>query len=157
MKFKIVYLFPTLGAFWALFELSNSIRQKSISGIKSSVLAFFFNFLFSFLLFAFISSPFFMKEQKVSRVKQNLNSIDSLLRMYVSFNGELPNNLDHKNVLFVSIYIYDRDPFINPIFHNNQLFYKKLDRYRYIIKSVGPDGKLNTSDDIVKISTTLKH
>ncbi len=157
MKAKIVYFIPNIGAFWALFEIIKSVGKESVKVIFGYVFWFFFNLLYSFLFFAFIFSPMFGKEQKLSMTNDFMNKIDSLLIMHVSVEGQLPDNLNETKVLSSVMILYSQDQFINPVLNSNRsLYYKKHDAYRYTIKSVGPDGKLHTSDDIVKTSNVFK-
>lgn len=151
-KMKMIFYFilcliPLIGAFIGIVLISIGFKKdKKLIFIGS--FGILFTLLVYFLLFFEIKNSKNFSNDLVIITKKELVEVKNNLYLYKIKNGKFPNNLEELKLINESIMI--EDPFL----------IKKMDKKiktsleyqvrgnKYILFSVGIDGRANTTDDI---------
>ena len=116
--------------------------------------------LLAFLTFVFLASSFYISshrrgyDAKYAATKTGLASLDVALSTFQVDTGRLPTTAEGLNILLTPPPNlptwhgpYLQRPAIDP--WGNPYVYRTLTSTTFDLRSAGPDGKLNTPDDIV--------
>jgi hypothetical protein len=118
-------------------------------GIKLDLRKFLFigiiNILFTPLFWFLYNKSSINENSNIEITKFQLNEIVKDIEYYKLKNGKYPDNLSI--LRNQTKYFNDIDVFSLEGGKTSSFFYKKLDE-KFILKSIGPDKKLNTKDDI---------
>lgn len=145
----VVGFLPNIGIIVGSILIYLGIKRKDnklkIIGIANVL----FTPLFWIAFMYYLNYSGISKETNIEFTKHYLNEIVKDLEYYKSVNGNYPSNLKvlkKQNKFFVDTEFFRKSMFFNEE-KPAKFYYKKLGE-GYILKSFGPDMKLNTKDDI---------
>ncbi|MGH7203252.1 MAG: DUF4190 domain-containing protein [Candidatus Levyibacteriota bacterium] len=119
-------------------------KRMAITGIVLGILGILFTIILygSLFYFAFIAKDGPFTEMRVESSKQLLTQNAGYLELYKKSHGKYPKSLE--DLTKEQYAIFPTDQYLRP-------FYYKVsnDGQSYDLRSLGPDGELNTSDDIL--------
>ncbi|MBR9703770.1 DUF4190 domain-containing protein [Candidatus Pacearchaeota archaeon] len=130
----------------ALFQIKKSRiggRGFAIAGIILGFVGVLFTVLLygSLFYFGFVAENGPFKESKIELSKMILTQNAGQLELYKKKYGNYPPTLEEMNEARYTVYLSDH--FIKPFFYE-----VSEDGQSYVLKSVGPDKEIGTSDDI---------
>ena len=86
-------------------------------------------------------------ESKITATRTSIGNIGTAVQAYEVQAGRFPDSLDDLTVSTESrAALLKKDSLVDS--WGNSFQYKKVGRFEYEIRSAGPDGQMNTEDDI---------
>ena len=148
-------IIPTVGLIVGVILSIIGIVRRDLKLIIIGIVDILFTIIFWAIMTQISNSDFISKsfdKPKAEMTERNLNEIIKQIEFYKTANGKYPEKLKQ---------IENKESFIftNEIFETEksvELYYKQ-ENNKYILKSFGPDKRLNTNDDIyptIKIDST---
>lgn len=107
-------------------------------------------YIFGILLVRYFQEQY-SDEHAIVEIKAQMRGVQSALELYHIYNKSYPKDL---NKIINKEYLSENS---NKDLWGNEFYYLKLNENTYILISKGPDGIVNTQDDICPPIDTQKH